>query len=148
MGAKGVSPVIATVLLIVVTVMLVSVIAVVAMGLLGKMTIPVVVNLSVDYAMGENRVRITSFGPDNLTDAFRATGATGGSGIDLNNLIIRADGRPPSKITLNDNDNFTKSSFEAGDYLDVEFSKPLSFRSVISIVWKPTNQVLRYVQVA
>jgi flagellin-like protein len=149
MEPRGVSPVIATVLLIVVTVMLVSVVAVVSMGLVGRITPPVFADLLVEnyYAGMDSGGFITIYfnQGDNLRDAF-ARSADGS--IVLKNLVIRIDGRAPSKIILNDSENFTKPHFEVGDYLQVEIPKSLSFGSVISIAWKPTGQTLRYVKVA
>ena len=147
MEPRGVSPVIATVLLIVVTVMLVSVVAVVSMGLVGRITPPVFADLLVEnYYAGMDHGFITIYfsNGDNLRDAF----ARGTDGIVLRNLVIRIDGKAPSRIILNDNEDFTKPDFEVGDYLQVEIPKPLSFGSVISIAWKPTGQTLRYVKVA
>lgn len=147
MVSRGVSPVIATVLLIVVTVMLVSIVAVVSMGLVGRITPPVFVDLLVEnyYAGMENGFITIYFSTgDNLKDAFASSGGT----IVLKNLIIRIDGRPPTKIILNGNESFTKADFEVGDYLQVQIPKPLSFGSIISIAWKPTGQTLRYVKVA
>jgi flagellin-like protein len=148
MEPRGVSPVIATVLLIVVTVMLVSVVAVVSMGLVGRITPPVFADLLVEnYYAGMDNGFITIYfsNGDNLRDAF-ARDAQGG--IVLRNLVIRIDGKAPSKIILNNDESFTKPDFEAGDYLQVEIPKSLSFGSVISIAWKPTGQTLRYVKVA
>ncbi|GEM_PF-4117359 len=146
MEVKGVSPVIATVLLIVVTVLLVSVVAVVAMGMVGRITPPVFADLTVEnyYAGQADNEFITVYFStgDNLRDAFTTTGGA----ITLKNLIIRIDGKTPKSLILNGGE--LKSDFEPGDYLQVQLPKSLSFGSVISIAWKPTGQTLRYVKVA
>jgi hypothetical protein len=146
MEVKGVSPVIATVLLIVVTVLLVSVVAVVAMGMVGKITTPVFADLTVEnyYAGQENGFITIYFSTgDNLRDAFIPTEE---NMVTLKNLVIRIDGKTPTSLILNGGEK--KSDFEPGDYLQVQLPKPLSFGSVISIAWKPTGQTLRYVKVA
>jgi hypothetical protein len=148
MEVKGVSPVIATVLLIVVTVLLVSVVAVVAMGMVGKIVTPVFADLTVEnYSAGqaENEFITIYFSTgDNLRDAFIP--AQTENKVTLKNLVIRIDGKTPTSLILNGGEK--KSDFEPGDYLQVQLPKPLSFGSVISIAWKPTGQTLRYVKVA
>jgi flagellin-like protein len=148
MENKGVSPVIATVLLIVVTVMLVSVVAVVAMGLVGRVATPVMVRLSVEnYSVGQTDsdyiVVFFQEGSDNLKDAFDGS-------HHLKNLIIRIDGKLPSELILNGDPSFTERDFTIGDYLQVKLptGTTLKVGSVISISWKPTGQTLAYIKVS
>jgi len=152
MENKGVSPVIATVLLIVVTVLLVSVVAVVAMGLVGKPVTPVMVTLRAEnYALGMTTGDYIVFiheAGDNLKGAFAKDAST--NTITLNNLIIRIDGKTPATggIFLNGYNTFTTDTLSVGDYLQIQLPTDLKVGSIIIVAWKPTNQTLLNIKVS
>ncbi len=141
MQQNGVSPVIATVLLIVVTVLLVSMVAVIATGLVGTVPTPVNVNLMLENASsGYENFTIYHMGGDNIKDAI--------NGKSWNNLIVRVNGQNATIVSYNgDNNPQGMITLSAGDVLYVQAPKPLAFGDVITIVYKPANQILRYIRV-
>ncbi|MEM2282101.1 MAG: type IV pilin [Candidatus Hadarchaeales archaeon] len=130
MDAIGVSPVIATVLLIVVTVVLVGVVAMVAMGMVGGITPPKNTSLLLEnVAIGSQGFIVRH---------------NGGDPIPFKDLEVRVNGR----LATYERENENMQSFVVGDYIEVRLQQELKFMDYIVVIYKPANQIIVSTRVA
>jgi len=128
---KGISPVIATILLIAITVVAVGVVMAFVM-VLPKPTAPLsaVINIE-DAKIGSEKLVISHVSGDPIMAA-------------LTNMEVRINGAKQdlTGTTLDDNPDFT-----VGDRLVLTGLTPLSSDDVIAVVYRPANQILATVTV-
>jgi flagellin-like protein len=146
--STGVSPVIATILLIAITVVAIGVVMVFVAGL-GRPTAPITANISIrDATAGSGKLTIEHAGGDPIRGAFCGTTENNMENDNWKNLEVRVNG-----ALVVTKDNLTKfngasfgtetKDFKVGDVLVLESLSPtLKSGDVITVIYTPANQQL------
>ncbi|MEM2878561.1 MAG: type IV pilin N-terminal domain-containing protein [Candidatus Hadarchaeales archaeon] len=145
---KGVSAVVATILLIAITVVAIGSIAIFVSGLGGTLTSgTITANITIENAVNTSRgIIIKHMGGDTISNAFS------GSTLNTSVLEVRISSSTVTSTpayTLNGG-SINVTQFKAGDILKAAFigTQALSSGDVITIVYKPANQILTQETVA
>jgi flagellin-like protein len=151
--SAGVSPVIATILLIAITVIAIGIVMVFVGGL-GRPTPPLSATISASHATrGSTKLAIEHTGGDPIRNAFCGTSDNNiASSDNWINLEVRING-----VVVITTENKTKFNgvgigtgirdFTVGDVLLLEKIAALNSGDVITIMYKPTNQQIARVMV-
>lgn len=146
--SAGVSPVIATILLIAITVVAVGVVMAFVAGL-PTPTPPLIASITIENAIrGNTSITIYHTSGDPVRNAFRGTAGVI-AGDNWINLEIRVNGAKvtTTNATLNTVQVTTTNDFVAGDRLVLTFTTPLNSNDVITVIYRPTNQTISTVTV-
>jgi flagellin-like protein len=154
--STGVSPVIATILLIAITVVAVGVV-IAFVAALPKPTSPLATSITIGGATASSTtLTITHAGGDQIKTAFYANSSSQYSYIAANNwanMEVRVNGANVATVdngaTLN-NAHLTPSTsydFSVGNILVLPFATPLAPGDVITVIYTPANQILATVTV-
>jgi len=142
---EAVSPVIGVILMIAITVVIAAVVASFAYGIIGGVaTAPNSALVFENADLGKTNITLVHHGGDSITNAFTDTNPTTGNwgdmivklnGVDVswqNNVMVGGD---------------TDTNFESGEQLKIRVTA-LASGDTISVVYKPTGDILQRVKVA
>ena len=141
MGEKGVSPVVASVILLL---FILGVLTPLLVNVIGSIAAPENPRLrvSLEFRLGENENMITLVhgGGDPILSAFVIDKGK----IKWNRLEVRLDGvkKGAGDASLNGNDDFGIADFMPGDELVFSFDKPIEAGKELTVIYPPTGQVL------
>jgi flagellin-like protein len=127
--STGVSPVIATILLIAITVVAVGVVMAFVAGL-GRPTTPVSVMLG----------NTTGFVDNNSDNAYIYHLSGDALTAPKNNVSVTLNGNAISNVSFTDADG--DGNFEVGDRISIQFPSAIHTGDVIMVIYKPTSQTL------
>ena len=150
---QAVSPVIAVIMLIAITVVIAAVVAAFAYGIIGGVKKAPNCALVVDGAVASgNKLNVTMIhhGGDTIVEAF-SNNPEGATGLLWNKLEVRYNGGVFNGTSyLNGVDNgtiWTNGDFKAGDELKLYFDSGLDSGDSLTVVFKPTGDVLQRITV-
>jgi flagellin-like protein len=151
---QAVSPVIAVIMLIAITVVIAAVVAAFAYGIIGGVKKAPNCALVVDGAVSSTQalnVTMIHHGGDTIVEAFGVNATDTPTGELWNKLEVRYNGAVFNNIAyLNGASNATgwaDGNFKAGDELKLSFPDGLDSGDSLTVVFKPTGDVLQRITV-
>jgi hypothetical protein len=145
---QAVSPAIAEVLMIVVVTIAAAIVAAYAYTILQHATVMSSVNLLIEGAkIGSSSITIVHMGGDNIPNAFAVSASAPTHYLNesyFNALEVRVNGELFDGWAFLNAGAISKPGFEVGDELLLQLGHPLEAGDSISVVFVPSNQVLRW----
>lgn len=137
---RAVSPVIGVILMIAITVVIAAVVASFAYGIIGGVArAPNAALVFENAGLGKTNITLVHHGGDSITNAF--------TGSDWDNMVVKLNGVDISWGTNVTIGGDTDTTFESGEQLKIKVPA-LASGDTISVIYKPTGDILQRVKVA